>query len=46
MGALAIDEAEEMDEEREDLEEVSETMDSGDDAVETELAKEDRRCVT
>ncbi len=41
-GAVANDEAEEIDEERE-VREVSETIDSGEDAVETELASEERR---
>jgi hypothetical protein len=40
--ALARDEAEEMEEERE-VRDVSETMDSGDEAVETELASDERR---
>jgi len=46
IGALATDEAEEIEDERDDLEELSDTIDSGDDAEETELANEDRRCVT
>jgi hypothetical protein len=43
--ALASDEADEMEEEREEREErdVSEIIDSGEDAVDTELAREDRR---
>lgn len=39
--ALASDEAEEMDEERE-MRDVSEIIDSGDEAVETELARDER----
>jgi hypothetical protein len=44
-GALIKDEADEIEEEREDLDEfeLSETIDSGEDIDETELAKEDRR---
>ena len=42
MVALTRDDAEEMDEDREERD-VSETMDSGEDAVETELAREERR---
>jgi hypothetical protein len=45
-GALVNDEADEMEDEREDLDELSETMDSGDDMDETEVAKEDRRWET
>jgi hypothetical protein len=41
-GALTSDEADEIEEERE-VRDVSETIDSGEDAVETELASEDRR---
>ncbi len=41
-GAFTKDEADEMEEERE-VREVSETIDSGEDAVETELASEERR---
>lgn len=41
-GALTSDEAEEIEEER-DVREVSETIDSGEDAVDRELASEDRR---
>lgn len=40
--ALASEEEEEMEEEREEREE-SEIIDSGEEAVETELAREDRR---
>jgi hypothetical protein len=40
--ALARDEADEMEEERE-VRDVSEIIDSGEDAVETELARDDRR---
>jgi len=40
--ALARDEADEIEEEREQREE-SEIIDSGEEAVETELAREDRR---
>jgi hypothetical protein len=40
--ALARDEAEEIEDERE-VRDVSETIDSGDEAVETELASEERR---
>lgn len=42
VGALANDEVEEIEDERE-VREVSETIDSGEDTVETELASEDRR---
>jgi hypothetical protein len=42
-GALIRDEAEDMEEEREDLVELSEIIDSGDDIDETEVAKDDRR---
>lgn len=42
-GALVNDEAEEIEDERDDRDEVSETMDSGEDADETEFAKDDRR---
>ena len=45
-GALVNDEADEMEDGREDLDELSETMDSGDDMDETEVAKEDRRWET
>jgi len=45
-GALISDEAEEIEDERDDLDELSETIDSGDDMDETELANEDRRCET
>jgi hypothetical protein len=40
--ALTSDEADEMEEEREERD-VSEIIDSGEDAVDTELAREDRR---
>jgi hypothetical protein len=40
-GALIKDEADEIDEEREDLVELSETIDSGEDIDETEFAKDD-----
>jgi len=43
VGALHSDEADEMEEERDDRDE-SETMDSGEDAVETVLARDVRRC--
>ncbi len=42
-GALIRDEADEMEDEREDLVELSETIDSGDDIDETEFASEERR---
>lgn len=42
-GALISDEADDMDEEREDLVEVSETIDSGDDIEDTDVARDDRR---
>lgn len=45
-GAPAIDDEDEIEEDRDDREEVSETIDSGDDDEETELAKDDRRCIT
>lgn len=41
-GALTREEADEIEDER-DVREVSETMDSGDEAVETELASDERR---
>jgi len=41
-GALASDEADEIEDER-DVRDESETMDSGEDAVEIELAREGRR---
>ena len=43
IGALIRDEADEIEEEREDLVELSETIDSGEDINETEFAREDRR---
>jgi hypothetical protein len=42
MGALCRSDADEMEEERE-LPEMSETIDSGEEAVETVLARDDRR---
>jgi len=42
MGALVSPDADEMEDEREDLDE-SETIDSGDDMEETELASDERR---
>jgi len=42
-GALVNDEAEEIEEERDDLDDVSEIIDSGEDIDDTELANEDRR---
>lgn len=41
-GALTKEEADEIEDER-DVREVSETIDSGDEAVETELASDERR---
>lgn len=46
IGAAISDEAEEIEDERDDLDEVSEIIDSGDDIEETELANEDRRWET
>jgi hypothetical protein len=46
IGALISEDAEEIEDERDDLDEVSETIDSGDDIEETELANEDRRWET
>jgi hypothetical protein len=43
IGALISDEAEEIEDERDDRDEVSEIIDSGDDIDETELANDDRR---
>jgi hypothetical protein len=43
IGALISPEAEEIDDERDDRDEVSEIIDSGEDIEETELAREDRR---
>jgi hypothetical protein len=48
-GALISDDADEIEDEREDLDdldELSETIDSGDDIDETEFANDDRRCET
>lgn len=42
-GALTTEEADETEEERDDLLELSETMDSGDDTDELEVAKGERR---
>lgn len=42
-GALIRPEAEEIEDERDDRDEVSETIDSGEDIDETELASDDRR---
>jgi len=42
-GALTSDEADEIEDEREDRDELSETIDSGEDIDETELANDDRR---
>jgi hypothetical protein len=46
MGAQVNDEADEIEDEREDRDELSEIIDSGDDIDETELANDDRRCKT
>jgi hypothetical protein len=43
IGALISDDADEIEEERDDRDEVSETIDSGEDIEETELANDDRR---
>jgi hypothetical protein len=45
-GALIKPEADEIEEERDDRDEVSEIIDSGEDIDETELAKDDRRWQT
>lgn len=42
-GALMTDEADEIEDEREDRLELSETIDSGDDMDDTEFASEERR---
>ncbi len=46
IGAPVVDEADEIEDERDDRDELSEIIDSGDDADETELAIDDRRWAT